>query len=97
MNRSDVGKVLYAAGILICGWLTYEMYLAGDDMGAQVRYVYLMAAVVASMVVLLIVSMVHKGLVDRSRVPVILTVASGPKKDMMRSRGIIGKMPPMFR
>ena len=74
MDRSDIGRVLYAAGIAICAWMTYRIH--------------------ASMVVLLIISIVHKSMVDMARAPIVLTVASGPKKDMMRSRGIIGKMPP---
>ena len=94
MDRSDVGKVLYASGIALCAWLTYEINTAGGNIGDSVPYIYLMTAVVASMVTLLIVSIIHKRMLDASRAPMVLTVMSGPKKEKMRSRGIIGKMPP---
>ncbi len=94
MDRSDIGRVLYAAGIAICVWMTYRIHAVGGNVGDAVPYIYLMTVTVASMVVLLIISIVHKSMADMARAPIVLTVASGPKKDMMRSRGIIGKMPP---
>ena len=97
MQRSDLGRALYIIGIAACGWMTYEMYLTGEDVQGAMPYVSLMAVTVASMVSLLIVSVVHRSLLDRSRVPIALTVVSGPRKEMLRARGIVGKMPPMMR
>ena len=97
MSRSDAAKILYAAGIPICALIAYSMYASLQNGGGATPHIILISSVLASMVLLLASSLLSKRMTRMDNRRNILTVVSGPSRDRMRSRGIIGKMPPMSR
>ena len=97
MSRSDAVRILYASGIPICALIAYSMYASLQNGGGAIPHIILILTVAASMGLLLASSVYSKRIAERDGRRNILTVASGPSRDRMRSRGIVGKMPPMSR